>query len=262
MVEFDQITVDPGWNARERTPELEEHIDGITASLLNGGTVPPLSIYVNDEGKVVIVDGHCRREAIERARARGLEYNDVLVTEFKGNDADRIAMMFTSSQGKPLTPFEQAVAFKRLQALNWTTAQIAARTGKSLAHVAGLLQLANANEDVLELVKSQQVSIEAAVKTVKKSGGKAGQVLKDKVDDANKDTLPGQKRVKVTSQHVDEDFISRPIQRVMVAFFAGLEQEFGEEVHAAIKEVPEDQVVYVPARALKKLIAIQEAIKG
>lgn len=275
LVDFKQLTVDPGWNVRARTPELEAHIESIKDSILGGGTIPPLSVYVNDKGKIVLVDGHCRREGIERARKAGAEYEKVLVVEFTGNDADRIAAMFTSAQGKALTPYEQAVAFKRLQALNWTPTDIAKRVGRTLPYVSDMLKLANSNEDVHALVRTGQVSVDAAVKTVKKSGGAAGAILKEKVEAVNKGTAPGQKRVKVTAKHVDAEFVSQPMQRVLVEYFTTLENHLTPEVYAditALAKKMEDNdlgdedvanlTIEVPKLSLLHMVRIQQSLKG
>lgn len=237
MVRPGALTVDPGWNVRVRDQDLEDHINGIAASLKNGGKIPPLQIYVDDDNQIVIVDGHCRNEAIQRACKTGAEIEWVPVVEFDGNDADRVAFMFTSSQGKGLTQYEQAEAFKRLRNFNWTVAEIAARCGKSITFVDKMMKLANADSDVKALVKQGKVSAGAAVSVLRKEKGKAGAVLKEKVAKAqvkaDKAVAAGKKSVavKVTEKDVDGLRLPKKFQEDLIQFFQNLPENMGALVY-------------------------------
>jgi ParB-like chromosome segregation protein Spo0J len=174
-------------------------------------------VYVNHDNQIVIVDGHCRNEALQAAIADGAEIEWVPIVEFEGNDADRVAFMFTSSQGKALTQYEQAEAFKRLRSFNWTVKAISQRCGKSESTVNKLLALANADSDIKGMVAAGEVSTDAALKVMRKAKGNAGKVLAKKVADAKasvRNTTKGAKTkaAKVTAKDVTSATIPLQLQ--------------------------------------------------
>ena len=266
QVKLDALRIDPGWNVRERTEELEAHIDSIARSIAGGTRVPALEVYVDGEGNITIVDGHCRREGYIRARdVYGAEADYVDVREFQGNDADRIAYMFTSAQGKTLTQYEQSIAFKRLKALNWSTADIAKRTGRSEAFVASMLVLANADSDVQELVRSGDVSPSAAVTVVRKKGGAAGKELKAKLDKAR----VANPKARITDKDVGMNRVTPETMNMIRSFFGSLRTSLGHEVYdelvqSANKPLAELDGVKVtfPIANLLPLYTIQQALEG
>ena len=221
------LVVAEGWNVRVADTALEEHIESIKVSLKNGGRIPPLQVYVNHDNQIVIVDGHCRNEALQAAIAEGAEIEWVPIVEFEGNDADRVAFMFTSSQGKPLSQYEQAEAFKRLRGFNWTVKAISQRCGKSESTVNKLLSLANADSDIKGMVAAGEVSTEAALKVMRKAKGQAGKVLAKKVAEAKasvRNTVKGsvKKAVpKITAKDVTQGIMPKAAQD---AVFVGLQQ--------------------------------------
>lgn len=238
MVRPSALVVDPGWNVRVRDQELEDHINGIAESIKNGGKIPPLQIYVNDDGQIIIVDGHCRNEAIQKAIEGGCEIEWVPVVEFEGNDADRVAFMFTSSQGRGLTQYEQAVAFKRLKNFGWSIPEIAGRVGRSVGFVDKMLKLANADAEVQQMVKSGEVSAGAAVAVLRKEKGKTKEVLKEKVTQAKakaaKAVAAGKKapaKVRVTERDVDGIRLPKVFQENLVQFFQSLRDNMGAMVY-------------------------------
>lgn len=273
-VRREALVVDPGWNVRVRDDDLTAHIRAIADSIKNGGKIPPLQIYVNDNGDIVIVDGHCRNEAIALAVSEGCEIEWVPIIEFEGNDADRVAFMFTSSQGKGLSQYEQAEAFKRLRNFGWSVADVAARCGKSLTFVDKMLKLANADSDVKALVKQGKVSAGAAVAVIRKDKGKAGEVLKGKVAKAqataDKAVAAGKKSavVKVTEKDVDGIRLPKKFQGELIEFFQKLPESMGvfvyDEARSLLGLTPdmlEGETVEVGMALLVELIRIGNQVQ-
>lgn len=268
MAHLTALTVDPGWNARVRDQALEDHIDAISLAFENGAKLPPIEVYVDDEAQLVIVDGHCRNEAMLRAVIRGVPVEWVPIIEFTGNDADRVAHMFSSSQGKSLTQYEQAEAFKRLVGYSWSHADIARRVGRSVGFVDSMLKLANADSETKELVKSGQVSVAAAVQTVRKSGGKAGKILKDKVVKAQAKAKPGQ-IVKVSEKDMDDSLrLPKQFRDKLVTFFDNMSDNMGPLVYSEVKSLVgmtadqlEDESAEVSMTLLVSLINIGDEVK-
>lgn len=184
---IEDIHEEPGFNLRDEGEDLEASIDALAEHIRSGGLVPPLEVRTREGGGVFVVDGHRRRRAYLKVRDEIVDANNELwlaVVPFAGNDADRIARVITSAEGRALSPLEIGRGYKRLVALNWTPEQIAAKVGKTRQHVDQVLILANANSDVQGLVARGDVSATSAIDAVRKHGDKAGDVLGGAVDKA------------------------------------------------------------------------------
>ena len=191
QVRLADIHEEPGFNLRAEGDELEASIDALAKHIADGGTYPPLEVRPREEGGVWVVDGHRRRRALERCLVRGVPLANpkdgavwVHVVAFVGNDADRVARVITSAEGRSLTGLEVAAGLKRLVAFGWTPEQIAKKIGKTDVHVRNLLVLANANSDVLGMVSRNEVSASVAAQVVRKHGDSAGQLLGAELDKA------------------------------------------------------------------------------
>jgi ParB-like chromosome segregation protein Spo0J len=167
------LEIEDGFNGR---PIDKDHVRAMANGYHNGATFPPLDVRVED-GRVIVVDGHHRREAALLAISEGCELQAVECRHFRGNDIDRIMLMVTSQQGLPMTPLQLGVQYKKLLGLGWTAQQIAGRAGKSGQHVKDCIALAETNSDVQQLVTAGKVSAKVALTTAKKHGSKAGEVL-------------------------------------------------------------------------------------
>jgi len=181
------IHEEPGFNLRDEGQELEASIDALAAYIADGGIFPPLEVRPRAEGGVFVVDGHRRRRALLKVADRIADPSGdvwVSVVAFTGNDADRVARIITSAEGRALSPLEIARGYKRLAGLGWTPQQIADKVGKTRQHVDQLLILANANTDVQQMVATGAVSATTAIGTVRKAGEGAGQVLAEAVTKA------------------------------------------------------------------------------
>jgi ParB-like chromosome segregation protein Spo0J len=174
------LEVREGFNAR---PLNQEHVEQMAVSYANGATFPPLDVEVED-GHIYPVDGHHRRAAALLAISRGAPIRSVECRQFRGNDADKVAHLITSASGLPLTPLQLGVQYRKLIGFGWTEKQIADRVGKSGQHVKDMILLAEANSDVHKAVTAGEVTGTTAVALVKKHGSKAGQVIREVVEQA------------------------------------------------------------------------------
>lgn len=181
---IEDIHEEPGFNLRREGEDLEASIDALAAHIVGGGMVPPLEVRPRAEGGVYLVDGHRRRRAFLKV-ADAMRDPDgnlwIPVVQFTGNDADRVARIITSAEGRGLAPLEIADGYKRLIAFGWTAEQIAKKVCKTPAHVSQMLTLANANSDVHAAVAAGDISATNAVKMVRDHGDNAGAAINDAV---------------------------------------------------------------------------------
>lgn len=189
-VRLEDLHEEPGFNLRAEGEDLEASIDALAEFIADGGQIPPLEVRPRAEGGVWIVDGHRRRRAMLKLDAACRLVRDpagdfwVSVVAFTGNDAERLARVITSQEGRKLEPLELAKGYKRLTAFDWSAEQIAKKVGKTRQHVEQMLILADANSDVHLLVASGAVAAATAVAVVREHGEAAGQVLGGELEKA------------------------------------------------------------------------------
>lgn len=176
------LTEEPGFNLRDYTdPEVMEHIEGFAYSYEQGLYVPPLVVRTDDEGRVTIIEGHCRRLGALLAIDRGVELAYLDCVPFRGGNVERVEVMLRSAEGLKLKTLAVALGYLRLTRLGYTTADIAKRLKKSRTHVEQLMLLATANADVHELVRKDLVSAYAAIEALREHGEKTGEFLARKL---------------------------------------------------------------------------------
>ena len=234
---IEDIHEEPGFNLRREGEDLDASIDALAAHIAAGGLVPALEVRPRDGGGVFVVDGHRRRRAYLKVADQVRDGNGDLwvpVVAFVGNDADRIARIITSAEGRALSPLEVADGYKRLIALNWTPQQIADKVGKTRQHVDQALILANANTDVQQMVAAGDVSATSAIDAVRKHGEKAGAVLSDAVDDAK---AAGKK--KATASTIK----GKPLPRRLVDEVEPLLYRLAERVDPAVGVVDDADLI-------------------
>jgi hypothetical protein len=205
-VPVENIHVLEGFNVRTAGPDLEAHIDGLAASILENGFYAdkPLAGYVAQEeaGDVIYVtDGHCRLAAVHQAIAQGAEIETLpVVVSPKGTSTDNLILrLITTNTGKPLEPYEIGVVCKRLIDNGWELKEVAKRIGKTQPYLNDLLGLMAAPRDVQKLVKERKVSASTAVREIKKHGAGAKEVLEQGVAKAQ-----AEGKTRATAQHIEE----------------------------------------------------------
>lgn len=189
---INDIHEEPGFNLRSEGSDLQEHIESMCASFMAGVSLPPMEVRVSDDGRLIVVDGHCRRRAILLAISRGAEVDYVDVLPFFGNDVDRVTKMIASSQGMALKPLERSLGYKRLINFGWDEEKIASHVGMTKVHVEQLLILANANNDVHQFVADGKIAAHTAIEIVRKHGEAAGAFILAQLEHA---TGKGKSRV-------------------------------------------------------------------
>lgn len=188
LVPLDEIYVEPGFNVREID---QAHVEEFRDAFIDGEFVPPLAVQVTEKG-VKIIDGHHRYYGAKLATDAGHEVARLECKDFVGSDADRIAFMVTSSQGKPLTALERAAAYQRLSNQGWEVAEIARKVKRSVADVDHHLQLLTCGDGLIEMVRVGEVSATTAVALSREHGPEASTVAAEQM---NKAKAAGKKKL-------------------------------------------------------------------
>lgn len=172
LVPLSELYVEPGFNVRDID---HAHVEEFRDAFIEGEYLPPLAVQVTEQG-VKIIDGHHRYYGAKLATEAGHEIPRLECKDFVGSEADRIAFMVTSSQGKPLAPLERAAAYQRLSNQGWESAEIAKKVKRSVADVEHHLALLEVGDGLIEMVKSGEIAATTAVALSREHGVNASSV--------------------------------------------------------------------------------------
>jgi ParB family chromosome partitioning protein len=235
------LSEEEGFNLRDyNDPKVIAHIETFCDSYTNGRYVPALIVRTMDDGRIVPVEGHCRRRGALLAIERGALLPFVDVIQFRGNDAERVEVMLRSAEGLGLEPLAVAEGYLRLERMGHDSAQIAKSQNKTVVRVEQLLTLARANSDVHALVRDGKVSVDVAITAVREHGEAAGKMLSKIFETAQREG-----RQKVTKSVFQGPSAPR---KTVEAVFSRVETALAQvpatllELVASLDDAPEEEV--------------------
>lgn len=182
------LVIKEGWNTREETPELLEHIDMLAQSIAEVGVKNPIQIKLED-GKLIVKAGHCRTRAVIRAMDHykaEIKTVPVVSVDRYASDEDLILEQVITNSGKPLTTMEEAKVYKKLLDMGWNQADIAKKVGKSGGRISQILSLLTMPIAAQQAVASGAISASLAQQVVKaaETPAQASQQLQKAVETA------------------------------------------------------------------------------
>lgn len=177
-VPVNELKVLEGFNVRLPGPDLDEHLDFLTGSILEEGffqhrPLAALVLEIDGELGLYVFDGHCRLTSTKRAIAEGapIDLVPVVVQDGRNVDLDDLyVQMHRLNKGKELSPFELGLLCKRLAKNNHSDDVIAKRMGIKPQYVDGLLRLVNAPKPLVGAVLSNELAASEAIKMIRSHG--------------------------------------------------------------------------------------------
>jgi len=177
-VPVNELKVLEGFNVRLPGPDLDEHLDFLTDSILEEGffqhrPLAALVLEIDGELGLYVFDGHCRLESAKRAIAKGapIELVPVVVQDGRNVNLDDLyVQMHRLNKGKELSPFELGLLCKRLSRNGHDDTVIAKRMGIKPQYVDGLLRLVNAPKPLVDAVLSNELAPTEAIKMIRSHG--------------------------------------------------------------------------------------------
>lgn len=255
----DVIEFEDGFNLREEGAELDEHLERMYVAMKAGAYFPPIDVSVID-GRIIARDGHCRTRTAKRLKKEGV---DIMLEarQFRGNEAECVFHMISSSQGKPLTPLESGRGYLRLIRYGLEVPEICARTGVSRTTVENGLILAEAPVAIQQMIVKGEVSAHVAIDVIRKHGSKAVEVLRETLDKAKAGG-----NSKVTKKHVAGPRVPPRVVKSFVAAAASLHQHVRHDIRESLLKASEDEIagmgeIPVPAATLKALLSAHSEIE-
>lgn len=226
IVPVKELYVEPGYNVRDID---QEHVNEFRDAFIAGEFIPPLVVKVTEIG-IKVMDGHHRYYGALAATEAGHEVLRLECKDFVGSEADQIAFMVTSSQGKPLSALERGMAYRRLVNQGWTNAEIAKKVKRSSADIDLHLQLTECPDEIICMVKSGQVAPTTAVAMSKEHGADAGKFASEKLE-----KVKAEGRGKITKADAIPQFSAKKARRFIELYAAN-----GGELNAEMAGIISD----------------------
>ena len=133
----------------------EEELAALADSIAEHGIIQPLTVRELPSGYFQIIAGERRWRA---ARMANLSEVPVVVLEADDKKVTELALI-ENLQRQDLNPVEEALGYRSLmEDYNMTQEEAAARVGKSRPAVANALRLLNLSDEILEKVRSSELS--------------------------------------------------------------------------------------------------------
>lgn len=168
-VPLSRIRVVEGFNVKNEI--YRDVVDGFKKSYLEGRHVPKMVVEATKDGWFDVIEGHHRYVSLNELVAEGHEFRRVTVEGFTGTEADKVALMVTSSQGRNLTPVERAKAYARLvNTFGWTRKEVAEKFLVSLPSVTHHLAIDELTSVVKDYINQGRIAADLALEIYRKSG--------------------------------------------------------------------------------------------
>lgn len=219
LLGVDELYVETNYNIRDID---QTHVEEFRDAFIAGEHVPPLAVKVTEKG-IKIIDGHHRYYGAKLAQDAGYTLR-LECKDFVGSEADSVAFMVTSSQGRALLPLERAAAYQRLVNQGLEPAEIAAKVKRSITDVEQHLQLLTVGEPLIEMVKSGEVAATTAVALQREHGVKASSVAQQQMEKAK---AAGKK--KLTKTDAMPQFSAAQARKMAELIAKHCQAELGEE---------------------------------
>jgi len=148
----------------------------------NRRNLPPIRV-VERQGTYFLTQGHRRLKAARKLNEEGVNVPYLLgVIEADADEFHLLAAAIAENQGLPLTPMEEAKAFRKmLDKGGWSVAELAQHVGKSGQHVYNRLHLLRSGPSVQKALDEGAIAVKDAVDIVKRAdrtGVRQGQALR------------------------------------------------------------------------------------
>ena len=152
-IKLSDIDADPG---QPRKTFENQSLEQLSQSILEHGVLQPIVLMPNGIGRYTIIAGERRFRA---ARMAGLTEIPAIVKDVSTQSAKEIALI-ENLQREDLDPVEIAYGYKSLmESFNLTQDEISQKLSIPRSSIANSLRILNLPEDILEMIKTDEISL-------------------------------------------------------------------------------------------------------
>lgn len=264
------LLVDPDFNPRSLDKEsTQTKIMQMAEAYRDGRTLPPLMCRREDDGYVLVIDGHCRLEAAKIAIRNDWVPADFRLKfdVFQGSKADALAFALSSGDvTDPLTAMEKALGYARLRGQGYEVAEIAKMVSRPAPVISRHLLLADADKDLQDMVRDGTVAASTMIELLGEGGNEKARQALAKATDAAKSE--GREKVKPADVRkatggAFKRYVPKEMRPHLEAIKARVSSEFAALGIADENDddADEDQTITVPVSLLRPLLAMLDSKK-
>lgn len=164
-----QVYIPEGENPRTEDLALEELLPQIKARGYRQDR--PISVYKDDQNRIVLIDGQRRLLCVRQLIAEGTEIPRIpaILLPRMADPMERLLSALAGNQGRNLTPTDEARAYDRFVNNGWTVEKIAQEVGRSAVYIHGRLTLLDATPAVVEAMHNGSIGMNDAIKVVREA---------------------------------------------------------------------------------------------
>lgn len=152
-IRLSDIDVDPG---QPRKTFENQSLEQLSQSIIEHGVLQPIVLMPNGIGRYKIIAGERRFRA---ARMAGLTEIPAIVKDVSTQSAKEIALI-ENLQREDLDPVEIAYGYKSLmESFNLTQDEISNKLSIPRSSIANSLRILNLPQDILDMIKSDEISL-------------------------------------------------------------------------------------------------------
>ena len=152
-IKLSDIDVDPG---QPRKTFENQSLEQLSQSIIEHGVLQPIVLMPNGIGRYTIIAGERRFRA---ARMAGLTEIPAIVKDVSTQSAKEIALI-ENLQREDLDPVEIAYGYKSLmESFNLTQDEISQKLSIPRSSIANSLRILNLPQDILDMIKSDEISL-------------------------------------------------------------------------------------------------------
>lgn len=271
------LWIEPGFNIRHpNNPEVRAQIDAFKAQIRAHLTqedlkkreqpllFPDIVVRLRN-GKLEVVEGHCRTTAAWELIAEGLDVPRLNVDVRTLSDRDARLLMYRSQNGLKLTPLERALGFRRMADEDGMSyPDIAKEIGDvTPQRVEQLMLLARAPQEVQDSVLRKEISADAAIEMIRKNKGDEAAVIAAVGAVVSRGAAVG---AKTAGKGQTRLAMPRKAQEVFFDVLSSRGDEIKDKIAAAQKKAGDDEqarkeatvAVELPLELLEQVYALQE----
>jgi ParB family chromosome partitioning protein len=195
FISHKNIHIDPTFNKRRAGPKLTASIRRLADFLIDrvaeakgekklkdlSEHMPQIEAYPHpdQDGGIVPVEGHRRTLSLYLLESEGYPIPMVPFKPFTGSEVQRKARIATSNTQEPLEPLELGDLYKDMRDSDGLTPdQIAAEVSMTRQHVEAMLVIADAPEEVKDMIGDGIIAANVALPILRQHGDAAAEVIR------------------------------------------------------------------------------------
>lgn len=192
----DDILEREGFNPRNyHRADVIQHIRTLADAYIRGEDLGAWEVKVID-GKVYMVEGHCRRKARNLAISEGYSIPRIIIKEAKGDENEADFRVLSSQNGLKLSPIERGIMYRRLRNRGVKLSEIAIREGITEVAIRNCLAVFDLPVEMKNAIEDGIIAMTLALELYQEYGTGAVSMIKSAVQIRSEEESKAEERMR------------------------------------------------------------------